>query len=56
MIAYTRDGIPMLLGDTHDLHSKLLIAQSLVANLNDPQAVAYMDLRSAQAAAVKYKT
>jgi cell division protein FtsQ len=56
LVAYTRDGIPVLLGDTHDLHSKLLMAQSLVANLNDPGAVEYMDLRSAQAAAVKYKT
>jgi len=55
LIAYTRDGIPVLLGDSHDLHNKLLTAQSLMANLNNPQAVAFMDLRSAQAPAVKYK-
>ncbi len=55
LMAYTRDGIPVYLGDSHDLHSKLLTAQSLVVNLNDPGAVDYMDLRSFQAPAVKYK-
>jgi len=56
LIAYTRDGIPIYLGDSQDLHSKLLAAQSLTVNLNDPGSVAYIDLRSTQAPAVKYKT
>jgi cell division protein FtsQ len=56
LIGYTRDGIPIYLGDSQNLHSKLLTAQSLMAGLNDPGAVAYIDLRSAQAPAVKYKT
>lgn len=55
LIAYTRDGIPIYLGDSQNLHSKLLTAQSLMANLNDPGSVAYIDLRSDQAPAVKYK-
>jgi cell division protein FtsQ len=56
LIAYTRDGIPIYLGDSQNLHSKLLAAQSLTVNLSDPGSVAYIDLRSIQAPAVKYKT
>jgi cell division protein FtsQ len=56
LIAYTRDGIPIYLGDSQNLHSKLLTAQSLMASLNDPSSVAYIDLRSAQAPAVQYKS
>jgi cell division septal protein FtsQ len=56
LLAYTREGTPVMLGDSHDLHAKLLTAQSLVANINDIGDVAYMDMRSAQAPAVKYKS
>jgi cell division protein FtsQ len=56
LVAYTRDGIPVLLGDSHDLHAKLLTAQSLIVNMTGTGAVAYMDLRSAQAPAVKYES
>ena len=55
LIAYTRDGIPIYLGDSQNLHSKLLTAQSLMANLDDPGSVAYIDLRSVQTPAVEYK-
>lgn len=54
LIAYTRDVVPVLLGKCQDLHSKLAVAQSLMANLNNSGTVMYVDIRSAQAPAVKY--
>ena len=55
LIAYTRNGIPVLLGDTGNLQNKLLPAESLLVVLNNQKSVDYIDLRSAQAPAVQYK-
>ena len=54
LVAYTRDNVPVLLGKCQDLPSKLATAQSLLVNIDNPATVTYVDLRSAQAPAVKY--
>jgi cell division protein FtsQ len=55
LVAYTRDGIPVILGRDDDLHSKLAAAQSLLISYDNPGSVAYVDLRAVQAPAVKNK-
>lgn len=54
LIAYSRGGIPVLLGRGQDMYSKLLTAQSLMVNIDNPDMIKYIDLRSVQAPAVKY--
>lgn len=54
LIAYSRGGIPVLLGKGQDMYSKLLTAQSLMVNIDNLGNILYIDLRSAQAPAVKY--
>lgn len=54
LVAYTRDSVPVLLGKCEGLHAKLVTAQSLMVNNSNSGTVMYVDLRSAQAPAVKY--
>lgn len=54
IIAYSRDGVPILLGSSDDLKRKLQVAVSLLENLSSPIPVEYVDVRAVNAPAIKY--
>ncbi len=54
IVAYTREGIPLLLGDTGELEQKLRLAVALREGLGGARRVAYIDVRAVSAPAVKY--
>ncbi|MDH7576420.1 MAG: FtsQ-type POTRA domain-containing protein [Bacillota bacterium] len=55
IIAYSREGIPILLGIHENLPEKLRLAVSFMGSLESDEAVEYVDLRAVQAPAVKYR-
>jgi cell division protein FtsQ len=55
VIAYSRDGVPILLGTTDKLQEKLKLAISFVSSLSSTSDIEYVDIRAAQAPAVKYR-
>lgn len=55
IIAYTRSGLPVLLGPPENISQKLQLAVVLAKNIKEPQYVEYIDLRAVQAPAIKYK-
>ncbi len=54
LIAYSREGIPILLGSSENLSQKLHVAVSFMESLNSAIPVEYVDIRAVNAPAVKY--
>ncbi|HHW41542.1 MAG TPA: FtsQ-type POTRA domain-containing protein [Syntrophomonadaceae bacterium] len=55
LIAYSREGIPVLLGSSDNLSQKLHVAVSFMKSLNSAMPVEYVDIRAVNAPAVKYQ-
>lgn len=55
IIAYSREGIPVLLGSTEDLEKKIAVAVSLLKSANSLPPVEYIDVRAVNAPAIKYR-
>lgn len=55
IVAYSRDGTPVLLGTTEDLSQKLRQAVSIAKGLEAGEELDYIDVRTVQAPAVKYR-
>lgn len=53
LVAYTRQGIPVLLGTTEKLPEKLTMAKSYLELIGTVEGIEYIDIRSVQAPAVK---
>lgn len=54
IIAYSRDGLPFLMGTADNLPEKFSLAGSITDNLYDLKAIEYVDIRAVQAPAIKY--
>lgn len=54
LIAYSRDGIPILLGTAERLPQKLRLSVSFVKTMGDAEEIDYIDIRAVEAPAVKY--
>ncbi|MGB9792177.1 MAG: cell division protein FtsQ/DivIB [Thermacetogeniaceae bacterium] len=55
IIAYSREGIPILLGSSEDLEKKIEVAISLLKSITSLPPVEYIDVRAVNAPAVKYR-
>lgn len=54
LVAYSRDGIPVLLGSPEQLKQKLQTAITFLGSLDTSVPVSYVDIRAVNAPAVKY--
>lgn len=54
LIAYSRQGIPIMLGTPEELPEKLKMGVAFLGSLETENAVEYVDIRAVQALAVKY--